>query len=132
MNEFGKKPVILLDRRKSRIRIYRQTLHLMGDPKYVVFLVNPAKRVVALCKSYKGDKLAHKIDWNRLSGHTCCEVYSSGLVRALESLCPQLSTDLSYRITGRMIPSLGIAQFMVDESVAIEDAKSYALEVRYG
>ena len=133
MNDsFEKTPVILLDKKKSRIRIHRQTLHLMGDPQFVVFLVNPEQRAIALCKSCKDDKLAHKIDWDRLSGHTCCEVYSTGLMRALESLCPHLSSAFSYRIAGRMIPHFGIAQFKVDESVAIDCALPSSLEVKYG
>lgn len=132
MNDYEKNPVILLDKRKSRIRIHRQTLHLMGDPKYIVFLVNPAKRTIVLCKSCKDDALAHKIDWKRLSGHTCCEVYSTGLMRALEDLCPHLLADLSYRIVGRMIPHFGIAQFIVDDAVAIDCANPNVLEVNYG
>lgn len=121
MNEICEKnPVILLDRMKSRIRIYRQTLHLMGDPKYVIFLVNPEQRTIVLCKSYQEDKLAHRIDWAHLSGHTCCEVYSIGLMRALQSLFPRTSENLSYRILGRMVPNYGIAQFKMDDSIPLD------------
>lgn len=34
-------PVIVIDSKSGRIRIHRNTLHLLGDPEYIQLLINP-------------------------------------------------------------------------------------------
>ena len=40
MSNNTSKPAILLDFKKDRIRIYKRTLHFIGDPAYILLLVN--------------------------------------------------------------------------------------------
>ena len=39
-------PSILIDIKKNRIRIHKNTIHALGDPKYVLLLVNPKEATV--------------------------------------------------------------------------------------
>ena len=43
-------PIVKLsiDMKKSRIRLYKSTLHVLGDPPYVQLLVEPSAGVVAI------------------------------------------------------------------------------------
>ncbi len=40
--------VMSIDFKKNRIRIHRAVLHMLGDPKYIQFLVHPIERVVVI------------------------------------------------------------------------------------
>lgn len=112
------KPVILLDLRKYRIRIYRQTLHLLGNPKHIVLLVNPDTRTIAVCSCARSDPLAHHIDWESLNGKQSCEIYSMSFIKTLLSLRPELSSDESYRIDGTIISGGSVAKFNLDDVIA--------------
>lgn len=122
-------PAILLDHKKNRIRIHKQTLHLLGDPQYVILMVNPKARMLAVCKSKKEDHLAQRIDWVKLSDRNCCEIYSLGLLHALQSISPQMSPRKSYRIPGAILPQGGIAQFRINDSVDVSKLSAGYLEV---
>lgn len=125
-------PAILLDHKKNRIRIHKQTLHLLGDPQYVILMVNPQTRMLAVCKSRKEDHLAQRIDWVKLSNCNCCEIYSLGLLQALQSISPQMSPRKSYRIPGAILSQIGVAQFRIDDSVDVGELSTDKPEVRYG
>ena len=113
------KPVILLDLRKYRIRIHRQTLHLLGNPKHVVLLVNQETRSIAVCCCSKSDPLAHHIDLNTLDGKQSCEIYSMSFVKTLLGLRPELSSTGSYRIDGVLTSDNCVAKFSLDDIVQL-------------
>lgn len=46
-------PMIVIDSKNNRIRIHRNTLHLLGDPEYIQLLVNPERLMIAVLSSQK-------------------------------------------------------------------------------
>lgn len=44
-------PILFIDLKKNRIRIHKQTLHLLGDPEYIQLLINPVTRLIAVRRS---------------------------------------------------------------------------------
>jgi hypothetical protein len=40
------RPAILVDLKKYRIRIHKNTLHSIGNPKHILLLVNPEERTL--------------------------------------------------------------------------------------
>lgn len=40
--------VMTIDTKKPRLRIYKATIHQMGDPKYLQLMINPDSRRIAL------------------------------------------------------------------------------------
>ena len=54
-------PVIILDFKKGRIRIYKNTMRALGNPEFVLLLVNPTARLIALIKSDRKNSRAHYI-----------------------------------------------------------------------
>lgn len=126
MNDgFNNKPVIFIDQRKARIRIYRNTLHLLGDPAFIQILVNPESLNIAIRPAASADALAHRILWKRMGEKQSYELHSSILIRKLQSMCVGWAAGKSYRVFGEMLPSENIALFDLNKvqpvSVAQED-----------
>ena len=117
------KPAILVDLKKCRIRIHKNTLHSIGDPDYVLLLVNPEERTLAVLCSDRSDPRAHKIIRAVSSNQKSIELYSRSLIRSLHNLCSYWQEDQSYRLYGEIIPNEGVAQFHMDESVLLSRAK---------
>ena len=110
------KPQISIDIRRKRIRIHKVTLELLDHPQFILLLVNPETRTIAVMPS--GDvKTAHCIHWERLK--KTYELTSIGLIRSLCSVCPEWSDSQNYRITGEFIPSENIVEFRMDQAVPI-------------
>ena len=117
-------PSILVDLKKYRIRIHKNTLHSIGDPAYVLLLVNPEERTLAILSSNKSESQAHKITKASLLNKKSFELYSRSLVKSLRDLCSNWQDNQSYRIYGKIISNEGVAQFHMDESVLVEWTKS--------
>lgn len=103
MDKSSPAPAIMVDCKNNRIRIHRQTLHLLGDPEYIQLMVNPESGTLALSPSVRV-KTAHAIRWERLTGRKCCELYSKPLICQLKSVSPGWESDGKYRMTGDYLP----------------------------
>jgi hypothetical protein len=117
------KPAILVDLKKHRIRIHKNTLQAIGNPGYVLLLVNPEDRTLAVLGSDSSDTRAHKITQTSVNRNSI-ELYSRSLVRNLRVLCDDWQNNQSYRLYGEIIPNEGVAQFHMDKSVLLNRAKS--------
>ena len=107
---------ILIDVKKYRLRIYKSTLHELGDPMYIQLLVNPEKKhlvIVPVDKKKSGDQtLIIGTNLNR-SGQSC-EVYSMMFISKLCGITGKMDQGHSYRVKGEVIPSQRIALFYLD------------------
>ena len=104
-------PSISVDLRKYRIRIHKKTLHAIGDPEYVLLLVNPEERTLAVLRSSRSDPRAHHIARASLVNKKPFELYSRSLVESLCDVCRDWKDNQSYRLYGEIIPNEGIARF---------------------
>jgi hypothetical protein len=116
------KPVILVDLKKHRIRIHKNTLHAIGDPDYVLLLVNPEERTLAILRGDRSDQRAHHITKASLENKKTFELYSRSLVESLRDLCGNWQDNQSYRLYGEIISSKGVAQFHMFVSVPVNRA----------
>ena len=91
--------LIVIDSKNNRIRIHRNTLHLLGDPEYIQLLVNPQQLTIAILPSRKGET-ANAIRWDRIAGRKSCELYSKVLIRQLSNICPDWKMNGKYRLYG--------------------------------
>ena len=115
------RPTLLIDLKKNRIRIHKATLHLLGDPDYIQFLVNPDSLSLAIRRSIKGDSLAHHIRWNMLGGKQCCDFYSYFLLKSLRDVNYEWKPNRSYRLYGRLNEKENLALFSMKESIDIDN-----------
>lgn len=105
-----------IDLKKYRIRVHKESLHLIGDPKYIQFLVNINSRLVAIRAVDKEqvDLQTHRVDQTRMESDFSLEIYSRPFI---ERLCKEfncLGDGNSYRLTGTAIQTERIAVFSLD------------------
>ena len=112
-----KKAALTLDMKKQRIRIHKQTLHMLGNPEYVQLLVNPHQKSIVLLvcpkEAFQAHKVAHKKD-------TDCELYSKELLRQLQLIDRHLEQDTCYLIYGQIHLQLGLVQFRLADILPIK------------
>ena len=107
-------PVSLsVDLKKYRIRIYKYTIHLLGDPPYIQILVNPQTRMVAVRSvdhSTPGDQ-SHKVSRRMMASDNSIEIYSRPFVSKLKEVAGRLDSGFTYKMTGAVFPSQNVALF---------------------
>lgn len=107
-------PAIMFDFKKSRIRIHKNTLHALDNPAYVLLLINPIDRVIAVKANDGTDARAHRVGM-RASKNKSFEIYSMALLDKLR-LCSEWDEKQSYRILGNRIEEQDLVQFKINES----------------
>ncbi len=117
------RPAISVDLRKYRIRIHRKTLRSIGDPDYVLLLVNPEERTLAILGSSRSDPRAHRINKDSLIDKKSFELYSRSLVESLCDVCSDWQKNQSYRMYGEIIPTEGIARFQMSDAIQMKGAE---------
>ena len=118
------RPAILVDLKKYRIRIHKNTLRAIGTPSYVLLLVNPVERTLAILRSEKSDPRAYRIMAASLDANKSVELYSRALVKNLREVCSGWQDSQSYRMYGEIISSEGMARFLMSEAVLVNGAES--------
>jgi hypothetical protein len=119
MNNNFSRPAILIDLKKDRIRIYKRTLHAIGDPKYILLLVNPKDRTIVILRSDQDDQKAFRLPQARFANKRCFELHSKVLIQNLRGICQDWIDNYSYRIYGEVVKNEGIARFCISESMPI-------------
>lgn len=107
-------PAIMFDFKKSRIRIHKNTLHALDNPAYVLLLINPIDRLIAVKANDGTDARAHRVGM-RASKNKSFEIYSMALLDKLR-LCSEWDEKQSYRILGNRIEEQDLVQFKINES----------------
>lgn len=115
------RPAILVDLKKYRIRIHKNTLRSIGYPNYVLLLVNPEERTLAVLRSERSDPSAYRI--TAASLNKSVELYSRSLVNNLRNVCSEWKDNQSYRMYGEVIPSEGMARFLMSAAVLVNGAE---------
>ena len=113
---------ISIDLKKFRIRVHKESLHLIGDPKYIQFLVNISSRLVAIraVEKEQVDLQTHRVDQTLMESDFSFEIYSRPFI---ERLCKEFdcfNEGNSYRLTGTAIQSERIAVFPLDSLQKID------------
>ena len=113
------KPTILIDTKKSLIRIHKHTLYMLGSPAYVELLVNPETLYVAVRTSKIKTNSSHKINWSMLCGKNSYEIISKILIARLINICGALQSIGSYKIIGNYSSDENIASFDLKKAFEI-------------
>ena len=113
------KPAILVDLKKFRIRIYKTVIHMLGDPAFILLLVNPEDRSICVSCGDPSDARAHRVRLSSLKGGSSFELYSKSLCEALQEVCPEWGNSHSYRFYGEMIPGVGSVRFSLENTLII-------------
>ena len=120
-------PAIMFDFKKSRIRIHKNTLHALDNPAYVLLLINPIDRLIAVKANDGTDARAHRVGM-RASKNKSFEIYSMALLDKLR-LCSEWDEKQSYRILGNRIEEQDLVQFKINESFKYVNGHDVSEEV---
>lgn len=82
-----------VDMKKYRIRIYKATLHKLGDPPYLQLLINPTTAVFALkaVEQESANDQTHRVSKKMLKSANSIEIYSRFFIDKLKELYPDLN-----------------------------------------
>ena len=97
---------ISIDLKKYRIRVHKESLHLIGDPMYIQFLVNVDRFMLAILGMDHGSSKSDAIRVNlpKLPSDFSYENYSTSLIDKLAKVFGCFEANATYRLTGRVIP----------------------------
>ena len=107
MCETSRITYVSIDFKRSRVRIYKESLHLIGDPNYIQLMVNVEQRLVAIRgidRDTRGSH-SHKINHTKFNSEMCFEIYSQSFVSKLRSAFDGFEGDCTYRLTGTVFPN---------------------------
>lgn len=111
-------PSVSINLRKPVIRINKDTISAIGNPEYILLLVNPDDCSLGVSPSIKYDRRAHCISKYNSSRNTM-ELYSKSFVINLLELCPNWHKYGSYKIKGKKIKEMNIVKFSMVDAVEI-------------
>lgn len=112
---------ISLDWKKCRIRVFKETLYQIGQPDYICLLVNPKTRMIAVQQTTKDTTFSQKVNWVLLKKDRSMELYSAAFVSRIFNLNENWDDRHSYRIRGKVNKELNIAEFCINDAVAVID-----------
>lgn len=115
------KPGISFNLRKNLIRIHKDTLYSIGNPYYVLLLVNPSERTIAVQPTDSSDIRAHHISKSSIINGKSFEIYSMSLIQNLRELCTNWEDSKTYRIYGEKVPSQDIVRFKMAKAISISN-----------
>ena len=121
----SEKAAVCIDFKKNRIRIFKDTLHVMEDPAFIQLLINPGKGIFCIRRSISDEDFAQRIKWEKLSKADCIEIYSRSLMNELLTLKETWQENRSYRIFGTFNPREELVWFDLEDAVLIDEDKIY-------
>ena len=123
MPESNIQPTILtLDTKKYRLRVYKATIHQIGDPKLIQLLIHPEKKLIAIQSGSPKVEMRYKIKVEKqmLNADDSVEMYSKDLICRILKVCPEIKSGYSYNLTGRIIVSKETAVFSLSTATMID------------
>ena len=112
---------LLIDFKQYRIRIYKSTLHELGNPVFIKFLINPETKVLAV-KAYSyevsGDQ-TYRIKPQRYFDKQCVEIKCRSLVCSFSDIVPDFEHNHGYLLQGSIIESENMAVFPLSNVTSI-------------
>ncbi|MCL2662667.1 MAG: hypothetical protein FWE83_04970 [Oscillospiraceae bacterium] len=109
-------PAISIDYKQNRIRIYKRTLRLIGNPDYIILLINPEEQILIILSSDKSDKKAFHTKRLITGNKQSYEISSKHLLRKLLAVCTNWQDNRLYRVYGEVVPNQSAVQFRLTDA----------------
>ena len=110
------RPMVLIDMAKNRIRIHRSTLAALGNPEFILLIVNPEEQTIGIMPGKRIDPGAHRVKTPSVLGKNCYELYSSGLIRKLREVREDWRHGGKYRMEGTVATGQLVVTFSMEEA----------------
>ncbi len=108
--------MLTIDLKKNRLRIFKSTVRLLGNPELVQLLINPADNMImvrAAREMTPGGQELH-IHPSKVSNDSSYDIYSMSFIRKLQRDYPELRERCSYRLYGIFSHDSNSAVFPMD------------------
>lgn len=115
-------PSVSINLRKPLVRINKDTISAIGNPEYIILLVNPDDCSLGVSPGNKNDRRAHCISKYNSTRNTM-ELYSKSFVDNLLKLCPTWHKQGSYKIKGEEIKGMNVVKFSMVDAIEIIGGK---------
>ena len=102
----------------NRIHIFINALRGIGSPKRICFMMDESGNTLILSPYDKRDFKSHRVPEKVYSGSESLEISSYKLCRLLAS-SHDWDISRSYRIPGKIVPSLNVVIFQLDKAEII-------------
>jgi len=112
MNMNNKVPAMTLDCKRCRIRLHGTTISALGNPEYVLLIINPDDLTIGVMGTDKNEAGAHKLYGGRY-GRAYSELISTPLLREINRVCNEIKLGNSYRLEGVKMPNKNIVVFEI-------------------
>lgn len=105
----------------GRIRIFRTTMEMLGNPEYYRFLFNAERKMVAIQSCKMDDAGSHLLP--KLKDGESYKINSKDFVR-LVFHSQHWNPHHSYRVVGSYYPDAGLVNFLLEDAICISEGKS--------
>lgn len=119
MNNPITKPALTVSLKKPCIRIYKETLHLIGNPEYVILSVNFSDNTLVITPSITFDAKAHNVGKYLKNSSKSVVLYSTPLIKSLQQMSGSWQKDKAYRMYGHLVSHKKSVQFKLQDAVII-------------
>lgn len=117
-------PTMLIDLKRNLIRIHRHTLHLLNEPDFIQFLINPGENAIAIKSCERNDYRSERIRWSAMGSHQSCEFYSKFLVNELKKISKQWKQDEKYYFYGKYLKKENLVLFYMNKYTLLDNDKT--------
>ena len=113
--------IVAIDVKKHRIRVHKETLHQLNDPKFIQLLFNPEQKVLLVRCCSEQDAQSMKIGAYKLFQSTnSIEFYSMTLIEKIKDVVDDIEVGKAYRLSGELKLNKGLAVFPLSTLKEIE------------
>ena len=115
-------PAITVDVKQNRVRIYRHTLSMLEDPKYIQLLYNSDEGIIGIQGFEEKPKHQwHKVRYEKVTSQTPYAVHSKYLINVLKQSLPVNDQNAIVRISGMLHAKQKLTLFRLSDAKIIHE-----------
>lgn len=111
-------PTISVCIKRPTIRIYKKTIHLLGDPSHILLFINPQEHSIIISPSNEYDKKSLHVAKYLAKDKKSVELYSTELIQKLIK-CNSWKGNNSFKMFGEYIKNEDVVKFDMTQAFAI-------------
>ena len=112
-------PSATISLKKPCIRIHKDTLHLLGDPNYILLSIDISNKSLVITPSIQLDTNAHYIGKYLHNNSKSIVLYSKPLIDTFKDINKELIQDKSYKLYGIVSADKSGVKLKIEEAVLI-------------
>lgn len=111
-------PTISVCIKRPTIRIYKTTIHLLGDPSHILLLINPQEHSIIISPSNEFDTKSLYVAKYLAKDKKSVELYSTELIQKLIK-CNSWNGNNSFKMFGKYIKNEDVVKFDMTQAFPI-------------